>query len=401
MQSPHSPIYYQRAKIHDRSLVSHPTSTRAVDGTSASSHSALVVARKASPFNQCPVEVYDHVFSLACLDDGTTGCSLSEVSKHIRHVSRGYRYQSVAVHSVEAAQNLATTLRQLASPDRRVRHLYGHCDCRDIYLPPKNSLPAIETNCFQMAVSRLRSYSLLEAFSKFVCTSNREMDFAQDEIASPPLTYTMYMTVREILTIIGPSLQTLSLFLQPGDWRSTHSGAESLFMSLPQLPSFPALQELSMVYGRCCRMLPMQIFQKCQSLKYLNLARCDTSISPIHILEAIPCFAPSVTHVHLPWSAKGWDESNSSPGARRPLPPTVKKVHIRVPPRPLEAEDIGYWEETMNGYRELECRDSRVVLVDLVEDEREDFALKREWLERMLGGDGCWTSRRTSPHIDG
>lgn len=392
--------------VYDKS-VSLLTSTRTSDGTSVSSDRCppnlgrpLVVEPKASPFNQCPAEVYDHIFSLACLDDGTTGRSLSRVSKHIRHVSRGYRYQSVAVHSVDAAQTFASTLQQLAPTERRVRHLYVHCDCREIYRPLQDSQPAMGMNFFKAVISRLTSYlTILSSLVRLFYTSSQEMMLSQDELVSPPLTYTMYMTVRDILTIIGPSLQTVSIFVQPGDWRSTHSRAEPLFDSLPLFPPLSGLQEMSMVYARCCPMLPMQRWQRCESLKYVNLAGCDTSLSPIHLLEAIPRFAPSVTHVQLPWSAKGWDESTSSPSARRPLPPTVQKVYIRAPPRPLKAEDVEYWNETMNGYRELESRDSRVILVEVAKEEKEDFILKREWLERMLGGDGCWSSRPTSPDV--
>jgi hypothetical protein len=44
-----------------------------------------------------PVEIWHLIFSFACLDDGSTGRSLSLVSTHFREISAPFKYQSIAV----------------------------------------------------------------------------------------------------------------------------------------------------------------------------------------------------------------------------------------------------------------------------------------------------------------
>ena len=44
-----------------------------------------------------PVEIWHHIFSLACTDDGATGRSLSLVSTHFRDISAPFKYQSIAI----------------------------------------------------------------------------------------------------------------------------------------------------------------------------------------------------------------------------------------------------------------------------------------------------------------
>jgi hypothetical protein len=44
-----------------------------------------------------PVEIWHHIFSFACTDDGTTGRSLSLVSTYFRAISAPFKYQSIAI----------------------------------------------------------------------------------------------------------------------------------------------------------------------------------------------------------------------------------------------------------------------------------------------------------------
>ena len=48
----------------------------------------------------CPAEIWSYIFSYACQDGGTTGCSLSLTSKYIRETSKSVRHKSVAVVDV-------------------------------------------------------------------------------------------------------------------------------------------------------------------------------------------------------------------------------------------------------------------------------------------------------------
>ena len=47
--------------------------------------------------NILPVEIWHLIFSLACVDDGSTGQSLSLVSTHFRDISAPFKYRSIAI----------------------------------------------------------------------------------------------------------------------------------------------------------------------------------------------------------------------------------------------------------------------------------------------------------------
>ena len=47
--------------------------------------------------NIFPLEIWHIIFSLACIDDGSTGRSLSLVSTHFREISAPFKYQSIAI----------------------------------------------------------------------------------------------------------------------------------------------------------------------------------------------------------------------------------------------------------------------------------------------------------------
>ena len=73
-----------------------------------------------------PPEVLLKIFHDACLDDGTTGRSLSSVSRSIRRISAEYRYQSLAVDVLRGRTTRLLLSTLTATPEhlRRIRYLY-------------------------------------------------------------------------------------------------------------------------------------------------------------------------------------------------------------------------------------------------------------------------------------
>ncbi|KAJ7680162.1 hypothetical protein B0H17DRAFT_1333863 [Mycena rosella] len=71
-----------------------------------------------------PAEIHLKIYRSACRDDGTTGSSLSSVSKHIRSLSAEYRYQSIAVCGPIQIHRLLTSLRCVPPELRRIRFLF-------------------------------------------------------------------------------------------------------------------------------------------------------------------------------------------------------------------------------------------------------------------------------------
>lgn len=73
--------------------------------------------------HNCPPEVLLKIFSLACLDGGATGCSLSLVSKHIGNVSSTVQLQSVYLNSAQRMGQFLAVLQTRAPELRHVKHL--------------------------------------------------------------------------------------------------------------------------------------------------------------------------------------------------------------------------------------------------------------------------------------
>lgn len=56
--------------------------------------------QRQSPIELCPPEVWTQILDIACLDEGFTARSLSEVSRRIRVASAGYLYSSLKIESI-------------------------------------------------------------------------------------------------------------------------------------------------------------------------------------------------------------------------------------------------------------------------------------------------------------
>ena len=76
-----------------------------------------------SALERFPLEMWGTIFSLACVDNGYTGRSLSEVSTYINEASKSYKYQCIAVDH-EQLRHLTAVLKKLAPNARCVRHLF-------------------------------------------------------------------------------------------------------------------------------------------------------------------------------------------------------------------------------------------------------------------------------------
>ncbi|KDQ63974.1 hypothetical protein JAAARDRAFT_99488, partial [Jaapia argillacea MUCL 33604] len=72
----------------------------------------------------CPQEIWEYIFKLACVDGGTTGRSLSLVSKDFRVASQSARFHSVAIDGDEQAVSFASLIRSLPPDLRCVRHFF-------------------------------------------------------------------------------------------------------------------------------------------------------------------------------------------------------------------------------------------------------------------------------------
>ena len=82
----------------------------------------------------CPFEICESIFAFACTDDGSTGRSLSLVSRGIRNASRGMKYQCLAVTGRQV-EPLCMVLKNLPENDRRIHHLFfSDASWEDMYI---------------------------------------------------------------------------------------------------------------------------------------------------------------------------------------------------------------------------------------------------------------------------
>lgn len=73
--------------------------------------------------NKCPIELWAVVVRYACTDGGYTGCALSLVSTRMRDVTRSFRYQSIALTSIEGTTAFAAIL-DSSCPHPNIKHLF-------------------------------------------------------------------------------------------------------------------------------------------------------------------------------------------------------------------------------------------------------------------------------------
>ncbi|KAI0029334.1 hypothetical protein K488DRAFT_34101, partial [Vararia minispora EC-137] len=73
--------------------------------------------------DRVPVEVWEHIFSLACTDDGETGRSLSSVSHYVQSASARYKHQSIRIKNPAHVRAFVKLLEWSPQEMRRVRTL--------------------------------------------------------------------------------------------------------------------------------------------------------------------------------------------------------------------------------------------------------------------------------------
>lgn len=118
----------------------------------------------------CPPEILDRVFALACTDDGTTGRALSLVSTRIHDISSPHRYFSIHVSGVERLTKFATFLDKYHPP---VQNLMLDCTVPGVEAHPisaynynekaKKSSPHVSSiaTVFRVLASQLRGLYLI------------------------------------------------------------------------------------------------------------------------------------------------------------------------------------------------------------------------------------------------
>jgi hypothetical protein len=235
-----------------------------------------------SPLYRCSPELCKRIFALACLDDGTTGRSLSLVSKYISDTSKSFKLQSLAVRNLYQAEGLAFTLKKLPYSERRIVHLFVVCDYPRMYTDLVLNDEINSAGQEQSAWDRV--------------SNQLSLDRGRRSYPYPMIEELHTLAIIRIITLVSQTLRSLSISVSTcGMWVTLHG-----------IPELPLLEELTLTYKTehqpklSTRLL--HSFQYLPALRYLDLSQySDSGCSPGSLLAQIRHMAPSLTTLHIPY----------------------------------------------------------------------------------------------------
>jgi hypothetical protein len=301
--------------------------------------------------NNCPPELHSYIFELACTDDGSTSRSLALVSKYFRDVAKPFQYQSIALAGPAQIVNLLTHLEKTPPHRRRIRHLflsdhsYHECDLAPLVTP---------------------------------------FDSAK---------------ILRLVTLAAPTLETLSLFAaSPSTSTSILAGIFHTY--------FPRLIELS-VAG----FYPFP--QTAGNLPRLERLHLRGNRNPYGLLQAgaLDVACPALTHLRVSGLSMAIsfvnevEEALGDGGHVVPdlfpakMPNNLRVLLLQAAPTPVfvgRSTLARKKEETMverlRGLERTEPGHSgvQVALLERSSTQSTYDAAKREWIDRLHGGRGCW-----------
>jgi hypothetical protein len=73
-----------------------------------------------------PVEIWHLIFSLACIDDGSTGRSLSLVLTHFREISAPFKYRCIAITRWSQIITFSQFFCKLPASQKKTASLFVH-----------------------------------------------------------------------------------------------------------------------------------------------------------------------------------------------------------------------------------------------------------------------------------
>jgi len=293
--------------------------------------------------------------------------SLSLVSRHFHDASRSVRMQSVICNGADEIIAFASILDRTPAHLRVVRHLFATF----------TRLPgSYETTSGREPPSSIwRSVAIM-------LSPRRTADRIEPIIS---LANTIHSSLLRILTVIAPTLRTLSLVIDVSTWSR-----------LPFPSALPALVELSIQHafaGGCLRGDAFDSIASVSSLRRLTLAGFLRVIDPLGLVDSIKRFAPMLTHIGVP----------AEPGNIKPM---IHRIATAMERNGMQSEKVDgiVFPET------LECLfieaspvgdppshimangDRQIICANRTRSRRMEYPgeMRLHWLARMDGKAGYW-----------
>jgi hypothetical protein len=165
--------------------------------------------------------------------------------------------------------------------------------------------------------------------------------------------------------------------------------------------SLPRLKEFTTHYGFA---LGQAIFEPCHQLQRMHIVKPYDN----NTFRGIRDIGPSLTHLRFSEAnlgglqrlevALGIRKEYSGPNQGLPvarLPSSVQKIIVKPPAPPAPTGWCGThaaaYEYLMTHLRYLNEKEGRFVLLKRQDDTTPLWHIDSDWLDRIVGGDGCWS----------
>jgi hypothetical protein len=321
-----------------------------------------------------PVELSQQIFEYACIDDGTTGRSLSLVSKSIHLTSRPYKFQSITICGADHATRFLLTLKQTPPQYRRVAYLRIANDSTmspvGYPTPPKPLPPGIVHAASKAveAIPGVKWYKKYKQLKENVHYNVRCMQTNRRRDES------IFVALLQMLHLIAPTLRALHVDFE-SRWKIIPACLE---IDFEPIRAFPVLSSLTLRYfalfhAEVDESMFLGAGKVLGGLKYLDLVGFRVQLEPGEMYGWVRRVAPGLRYLRLPMRMAGGlqsalsitltgaeAETQSNPVPDLRLPPTLQKIYIQLHHHPSAHCAICPVEE----FRELESRDERVVVLD-------------------------------------
>ncbi|KAJ3473608.1 hypothetical protein NLI96_g12915 [Meripilus lineatus] len=296
-----------------------------------------------------PDEIWAMIFKQACTDDGTTGRSLSLVSRYVSQVSRPMKYNSIALQGHKQIKRFLKHLLAHSNDDvPKVRHLL--INQRKVKPRPPSTFTVKdldnETVYDALGTFDFGTYStfkiLMAVFPEQAMAGFRQYQSYLKRMDKGVRGGPNYDLPQCIISILSPHLITLTCTS-----KQFHT-IGNFTLSLNRL-HFPLLTDLTL-HGTCGHDLPDDVEQPpleptenptFPSLRYFHCV----DMGPRNVSQLIPYRAPALTHLRL--TGKLDDHlkilfSKSSYHAPHPVP-KLRNIGVLTQFRPL----FDYWLESV------------------------------------------------------
>ncbi|PCH35248.1 hypothetical protein WOLCODRAFT_145729 [Wolfiporia cocos MD-104 SS10] len=336
--------------------------------------------------NECPIEVWTRICSLACTDGGATGAALAQASRYLYDASQCVRLQSIALVGVDQMESFLGMLEHTPPNLRCVRHLY---------IAGRDS-PS-ETRTFT-PIEMLHGEGLVQAYV-YRHYHPRDTSLLHEKLESVPDWLDMcpsFLVKRKkafaaafarIIQLVSSHLETLTV----------HIG--SMYPSFLFDIDFPSLRELTLqgvfiLQTTFTNNLPddERKVRELPSLKRLHLADCPT------FFTAFIGSAPALTHLRmtgLTFLSTQIHQSLLAVAAPRtffddaPPTPTVFPQKIIISPSGNLQPRMDRGMKTLG---RLAARSKNVIVMRPIRG-GVPYSMSNahaHWLQRIDGGPGCW-----------